>query len=60
LLVPELIAQWRGANLLCPSRGELWRQWLLADCIFGILCVFLGVLTAMVTQPMDMASRLIA
>jgi lipoprotein NlpI/predicted negative regulator of RcsB-dependent stress response len=45
VLVPSLIARWRGSRLLYPTQGELWRErlWCVAELALG--AVLLAVLS---------------
>ena len=43
VLAPEFIAHWRGANLVYPSRGQLWRQRFSWVGVMMVACVFLGI-----------------
>jgi hypothetical protein len=42
LLAPELIARWRGINLLYPTRYELWMNRLLSVIGFVVLSLAMG------------------
>jgi hypothetical protein len=50
LLPPEVIARWRGANLLFPTRRRLWLQRLLLVPAGVAVCLLLGWLTAFLAR----------